>query len=75
MRTPLPLLAALVCLGAMGATAAPWQPSFQDEEPTDVVGVPAPELQARTWYNHIGQTPTLASLSGKVWVVEMWATW
>lgn len=39
----------------------------------DLVGKPAPEIQAGKWYNGEGQS--LARLKGKVVVVEFWATW
>ncbi len=69
------MLAGLLFVGA-AASAANWQPSFQDEPAEiDPVGMMAPELQATEWFNHIGQMPSLESLKGKVWIVEKWATW
>lgn len=37
-------------------------------------GVTAPEIAARTWFNHIGANPDLASLRGKAVLIEFWAT-
>ena len=39
------------------------------------VGSRPPEIAADSWKNWEGQGPTLASLKGKVVVVEFWATW
>ena len=38
-------------------------------------GDKAPELSARTWFNHIGKAPSLESLRGRPVLVEFWATW
>ncbi|MEZ5975604.1 MAG: hypothetical protein R3F17_16870 [Planctomycetota bacterium] len=70
----------LVLLGllALGGTATALSlPGLAPSqgEPHDPTGELATELKARTWFNTIGQPPTLSSLKGKVWVVERWATW
>ena len=39
------------------------------------VGTTAPEIAAKTWYNHIGLDPNLESLRGKAILLEFWATW
>jgi len=38
-------------------------------------GTAAPELTARTWFNHIGRPLTLDNLGGNAVLVEFWATW
>ncbi len=47
------------------------------EEPVEApkVGQRPPEVHAAQWLNWEGHAPTLASLTGKVVVVEFWATW
>lgn len=57
---------ALVSLAA--TTRAPWSDGFE-------VGAAAPEISDATWYNHIGQAPTIASLRGQAILIEFWATW
>jgi hypothetical protein len=44
--------------------------------PADRVGQgdKAPEISAKTWFNHIGPTPDLASLRGRAVLIEFWAT-
>ncbi len=42
--------------------------------PTPGIGEPAPEISAKEWINLV-HPPTLATLRGKVVVVEFWATW
>ncbi len=39
------------------------------------IGAPAPEFTSGTWFNNIGQTPSVASLKGKAILIEFWATW
>jgi len=39
------------------------------------IGTPAPEFTSGTWFNNIGQTPSIASLKGKAVLIEFWATW
>ena len=39
------------------------------------IGAPAPEFTSGTWFNHIGQNPSIASLKGKAVLIEFWATW
>ena len=39
----------------------------------DMIGQPATELEAPTWFN--GKALKLASLKGKVVLVDFWATW
>lgn len=38
-------------------------------------GTPAPKIEAATWYNHIGASPTVESLAGRAILLEFWATW
>ncbi|MFA6244559.1 MAG: TlpA disulfide reductase family protein, partial [Candidatus Hydrogenedentales bacterium] len=68
---PLPLLA-LLCMGAVGLTAAV---RLADAEATQgKVGVPAPELTILEWAK--GEPVTLADGKGKTaYLVEFWATW
>ena len=39
------------------------------------VGSPAPEIEFRTVFNHIGREPNLAALRGQAVLLEFWATW
>lgn len=39
------------------------------------VGKPAPEINAKTWFNQLGAEPNLASLRGSAVMIEFWATW
>ena len=39
------------------------------------IGDPAPEFSSRTWFNNIGENPSIASLKGKAVLIEFWATW
>jgi hypothetical protein len=73
----LPLLfSALVAFGATSVANPTWAPAaFQNAEEVDVIGQEAPEIETRTWFNHIGQNPSMAAYRGKVVVIEMWATW
>jgi len=43
-------------------------------QPTPEVGTLAPEISAKEWLNN-PNVPTLASMRGKVVLVEFWATW
>ncbi|HIG11290.1 MAG TPA: hypothetical protein EYQ59_06545 [Planctomycetes bacterium] len=38
-------------------------------------GSAAPEIEASTWFNHIGANPDLESLRGQAILLEFWATW
>lgn len=38
-------------------------------------GQMAPEISAPTWFNHLGQSPDLASLRGQAVLIDFWATW
>ncbi|MDF1838778.1 MAG: hypothetical protein P1V35_12985 [Planctomycetota bacterium] len=68
------LLSALLALGAT-AVAIPSTASLSFQEEADVVGQDAAEIETRTWFNHIGQNPSMEAYRGKVVVIEMWATW
>jgi hypothetical protein len=59
------LTGAALLLGAP-AVAAPDLPP---------AGTVAPEIAAKTWYNHLGKNPDLESLRGKAILLEFWATW
>lgn len=39
------------------------------------VGSAAPEIGAKTWFNHIGRPLDLESLKGQAVMLEFWATW
>jgi len=39
------------------------------------VGTEAPEIEAATWFNHVGKNPDLESLRGRAILIEFWATW
>ena len=41
----------------------------------DIVGSPAPSIEAGTWFNHIGAPITNETLKGRPVLIEMWATW
>ncbi len=41
----------------------------------DLTGQPVPELQVEEWLNAEVEAPTAASLKGKVWLLEFFATW
>jgi hypothetical protein len=64
------VIAALV-LAASGATLESAPPVAEGP----VIGKPAPEIDGRTWLNHIGAPPSLASLRGQAVLLEFWATW
>ena len=70
LRTHLLALGALACLGAAPLTA-------RAAAPTIALDGPAPEFgSAETvWFNHLGQSPDLASLRGRAVLIEFWATW
>lgn len=38
-------------------------------------GVAAPEIDGKSWYNHLGRSPSLQSLRGHAVLIEFWATW
>jgi len=61
----------LMHLGAAGALVSCLAASPELPEP----GSRAPQIEASTWYNHVGRTPSLASLEGKAILIEFWATW
>ncbi|MBL8862960.1 MAG: redoxin domain-containing protein [Planctomycetes bacterium] len=64
------LSAALVAGGALAA-ASFTSPRAEGPE----IGAPAPEIAAKTWFNHIGRPITLESLRGQAVMLEFWATW
>ncbi len=40
----------------------------------DIVGSPAPAIEASTWFNHIGAPISNDTLKGRPVLIEMWAT-
>ena len=72
MRHAAPTLLAMAALGLPGGAIAagdPTQPALRADE------FAAPEIEATTWFNHIGQPLSLAALRGRPILVEVWATW
>lgn len=67
----LSLLLPSVALGATLAWGAAVRPAFD----LPSAGTSAPEISAKTWYNHLGANPDLESLRGKAVLLEFWATW
>ncbi len=65
MRTVIATAIALVTIGAL-ASADGWK---------KLDGKRVPALEASDWLNVEGETPTLESLKGKVWLLEFFATW
>ena len=63
----------LLCVAALGTVALV---AFRSPR-VDVLapGTPAPEIDAKEWFNHIGVPPTLANLRGQAVLIEFWATW
>lgn len=61
----------LLLLGAASTLAA----SASAAPDLPAAGSPAPKIEAATWYNHIGSSPSLESLAGKAILLEFWATW
>ena len=72
-RSLVPLLAA----AALSPLAAAQKDSFQREGERELKdqleGKPAPALQVESWLN--AQPLDLASLRGKVVVIDFWGTW
>jgi hypothetical protein len=60
------LLTGTASMMAVNASAAPDLPA---------AGTSAPKIEASTWFNHIGSTPSLETLGGKAILLEFWATW
>ncbi len=65
---------ALVAFGA-AAVAIPSAAPLSSQEEVDVIGTDAPEIETGTWFNHIGQAPSIEAYRGKVVIIERWATW
>ena len=57
------------------ATLAWVAPPNSSMEDGPEIGSPAPEIDFRTVFNHIGREPNLASLRGQAVLLEFWATW
>ena len=66
MRRLLFAAAPVLALAAVASNALPEGPE---------IGAPAPEFSSRTWFNNIGENPSIASLKGKAVLIEFWATW
>ena len=62
---------AALALGASGLAVGSAVPRPEGPE----VGKPAPEIEAKNWFNNLGAPPTLASLRGQAVLLEFWATW
>jgi len=59
-----------------GLAALAWiAPPTSSTEDGPEIGSPAPEIEFRTVFNHIGQEPNLAALRGQAVLLEFWATW
>lgn len=65
------LLAPAALLLATAGLALSSLPVLDGPAPGDV----APEIDGERWYNHLGQSPTLASFTGQPVLIEFWATW
>jgi len=66
MRRLLFAAAPVLALAAIASNTLPEGPQ---------IGGPAPEFSSRTWFNNIGENPSIASLKGKAVLIEFWATW
>lgn len=64
-------LAAGLVVGASLAAASFVSPVAEGLE----LGVQAPEIGAKTWFNHVGRPLTLENLRGQAVMLEFWATW
>ena len=64
MRQLLFVAAPVLAVATFASASSPQEP-----------GSPAPEFTSGTWFNHIGQSPSIASLKGKAILLEFWATW
>lgn len=64
-------------LAALGVLAAGLlaTPARAGEDKFPEVGKPAPEINAKVWFNQLGAEPNLASLRGSAVMLEFWATW
>jgi hypothetical protein len=51
------------------------EPNDQGDNPRSLVGKAAPKLVVQNWSNSGGKPLTLASLRGKVVVLDFWAHW
>jgi hypothetical protein len=58
-------------LASIGLAFKATRPSSEGPE----IGKPAPEIKGKAWLNHIGTSPSLASLRGQAVLIEFWATW
>ena len=69
-----PVLITLVLIGALSALVYLAVPSHADWKNLD--GQKVPEVTAKEWLNVEGKTtPSVASLRGKVYLLEFFATW
>lgn len=58
-----------------GLAALAWIAPTNSSADGPEVGSPAPEIEFRTVFNHIGREPNLAALRGQTVLLEFWATW
>ncbi len=70
---PAALLASIVQLTCVPAIAA--QSGWKKLDGQAVPAIFAGEVIAEEWLNTGGKAPTAATLKGKVWLLEFFATW
>lgn len=65
----------IVGTALLALTATAFLASSRSVPEGPAIGSIAPEIQAGTWFNQIGGSPTLESLRGHALLLEFWATW
>ena len=61
-------------LTSLVATIAALVPALQSQGWRDLDGKPCPEIEAETWINTGGATPSTAGLKGKVFLIAFFTT-
>jgi hypothetical protein len=64
----------LLAIGTLALGACAFL-AFKSPAEGPAVGAEAPDLNAKTWFNHIGRPLELDNLGGNAVLVEFWATW